>query len=145
MGVHENKQRITGAIDAFNRGDVKGYLAAYSRQCALHGFPPPVPPTYDGLTGFIEQLMKALPDVRVKVEDVVAEGDHIAVRYTMSGTHKGDLLGAKPTNRRIEFEAITLLRFDQQGQIAERWQRSDEVSLLTQLGLLPAAAQAAGG
>ena len=142
MSAQDNKSRVARAIESFNRGDGKGYLEAYSQDCVLHGFPPQVEPNYEGLTRFVNEFLGGIPDARVELHEVVAEDDYVAARYTMRGTHQGPLLGAAPTGNRIEFEAMTLLRFDAAGRIAERWQRGDEITLLRQLGLLAALAQA---
>ena len=80
-----------------------------------------------------------MPDARITAEDLFADGDRVAVRYTLTGTHEGELFGAPGTGGALNVEGITLLRFEKD-LVAERWNRLDDVTLLTQLGLLPAAA-----
>ena len=81
--------------------------------------------------GFLE----AFPDLNVTVEDVLAEGEQVAVRWTQRGTHQGEMerLGP-PTGRSFELEGITIHRFEGD-KIAETWERYDNLSLLQQLGL----------
>ena len=83
--------------------------------------------------GFLE----AFPDLNVTVEDVLAEGEQVAVRWTQRGTHQGEMerLGP-PTGRSFELEGITIHRFEGE-KIAETWERYDNLSLLQQLGLAP--------
>ena len=72
----------------------------------------------------------------------MAEGDLVAGNLRISGTHQGEFMGASPTGSEIEVDAMAFLRFDENGKIGERWTRLDDVSLLTQLGLLPTPAGA---
>ena len=65
-------------------------------------------------------------------------GDRVAVRYVLTGTHDGDLLGAAGTGQALEVEGITIVRFEGD-LVAERWNRLDDVTLLTQLGLMATA------
>lgn len=65
----------------------------------------------------------------------------MALRFALTGTHVGELFGAAGTGRTLEVEGITLVRFVD-GLVAERWNRLDDMALLTQLGALPVAAPA---
>ena len=85
----------------------------------------------------------AFPDLHVSVEDVVAEGDKVAIRYTSRGTHQGETGGlGSPTGRQIELEGLAMQRFEGD-KIAEFWDRFDTLSLLQQLGLAPEQQRAA--
>jgi steroid delta-isomerase-like uncharacterized protein len=65
-------------------------------------------------------LLGALPDLRVVVEGTLAERDEVAIRWSATGTHRGDELGPKASGRRIEFRGISWVRF-QDGRIVEGW------------------------
>ena len=71
---------------------------------------------------------------------MVAEGDKVAARITMTGTHKGEYMGAPPTNKKITIRAIAIERFAG-GKIVEEWGMSDTLSILRQLGAAPALAR----
>lgn len=91
-------------------------------------------------------LLSAFPDWHVTLEDVVAEGDRVAVRLTYTGTHRGELvhpvLGRlPPIDRRIRFMSVDLFRIAD-GRIVESWVSCDRLGLLQQLGVLPAPEQA---
>lgn len=101
----------------------------------FHGYPPQVPPDHAGVTQFYEAVVAAFPDVRVTVEDTVGEGDRLAVRYVLTGTHAAPFLGAPPTGRTVSVEGITVLHLGG-GRITERWNRLDELALLTEIGAL---------
>jgi steroid delta-isomerase-like uncharacterized protein len=78
----------------------------------------------------------AFPDLHFTIDDMVAEGDKVAARITMTGTHKGEYMGAPPTNKKITIRAIAIERFAG-GKIVEEWGMTDTLGLMQQLGLVP--------
>jgi len=82
----------------------------------------------------IFELRTAFPDISIAVEDVVVEGDKVAARFTMRGTHSGEYLGIKPTGRTVEVNSFEISR-TRDGKYAETWGVLDLFSLLTQLGI----------
>lgn len=87
---------------------------------------------------FANNLRGAIPDIRMTIEDIMAEGDKVTVRITVEGTHKGGQLGVAPTGRRIRIAGVVLVRIAN-GQIFEGWNSWDQLGLLRQIGALPAA------
>ena len=86
---------------------------------------------------WLARPFEAFPDLNVTVEDVIAEGDKVVIRYTSGGTHQGETGGlGPPTGRQIELEGIAIQRFEG-SKIVEFWDRFDNLSLLQQLGLAP--------
>jgi steroid delta-isomerase-like uncharacterized protein len=79
---------------------------------------------------------KALPDLRVRVNQTVAERDLVAVYWTASGTNTEAGMGFPATGRRIKIDGMTLFRFEA-GKICEEWSVWDMLSVLRQAGLLP--------
>ena len=80
---------------------------------------------------------KALPDMRVKVNHIVAEGDHVSVYWTASGTNTAAGWGMPATGKSVSLNGMTLFRFER-GLIQEEWSVFNMYSILKQLGLLPA-------
>lgn len=78
-------------------------------------------------------LLRAFPDLHVKVEDVVAEGDKVVYRNTVTGTHQGEYRGMAPTGRSVTYSEIFIVRLAN-GRIAEIWGVVDVHSQLLQLG-----------
>jgi predicted ester cyclase len=79
----------------------------------------------------------AFPDLNVTVEDVLAEGEKVVSRYTVRGTHQGEVEEfGPPTGRPIEIEGITIHRIEG-GKRVEEWERYDNLSVMQQLGLVP--------
>ena len=138
----DHASTIISAVDKLNAGDVDGYIGGlYAPDSRFHGFPEAFSPDRDGITEFFRTLVAAVPDTRITAQDLLIDGDRVAIRFTLSGTHRGELFGAPGTGRSLEVEGITMLRFVD-GLVAERWNRLDDVALLTQLGALPAPAPA---
>ena len=77
----------------------------------------------------------AFPDIRVNVEDMVAEGDKVAARCSVKGKHQGDHLGFKATDIDVGFEGITIVRI-RNGKIIEAWNHFDFMNMHRQLGTL---------
>ena len=86
---------------------------------------------------FISMYKIAFPDLRATVEDVISEGDSVVTRYTVRGTHEGEIEEfGPPTGKQIELQGITIHRIAD-GKIVEEWERYDNLSLMQQLGLAP--------
>jgi predicted ester cyclase len=67
---------------------------------------------------------------------LVAEGDTVAVRVTMTATHLGPFLGVEPTGRRVRYEGMDFFRFED-GKMVEHWTSTDDLGLMQQLGVVP--------
>jgi steroid delta-isomerase-like uncharacterized protein len=90
-----------------------------------------------GFEEFLKMLAGAFPDIQAQVEDVFSEGDKVAVRLTVTGTHTGLLLGRIPaTGKRAAWTGIDILRIEN-GKIKERWSERNLLSLMRQLGAVP--------
>jgi steroid delta-isomerase-like uncharacterized protein len=103
----------------------------------------PFPGQQDGRPGLmqrVEMLIDAFAPY-FEIEDVIAEGDRVVVRWTHTGTHVGEFLGMAPTGRSFNIAGIDIYRM-QDGKLAEHWHVVDQFSLLVQLGVIPAPAGA---
>jgi steroid delta-isomerase-like uncharacterized protein len=92
-----------------------------------------------GFKLFYRNMRTTFPDLRVRIDDAIAEGPTVVVRVTLEGTHLGDGFGVKATGKRVRVEGIVIARIDQ-GRIVEGWNSWDQLGLLQQLGALPAPA-----
>lgn len=138
----DNASTIASAVDRLNAGDVEGYMSRlYAPHCRFHGFPDAFTPDRDGIAAFFRALVAAVPDARITPRDLFADGDRVAIRFALTGTHQGELFGAPGTGGALDVEGITVLAFEN-GLVVERWNRLDDIGLLTQLGALPAVAAA---
>jgi steroid delta-isomerase-like uncharacterized protein len=82
-------------------------------------------------------LLRGLPDLRLTIEDLIAEGDKVVMRNTVTGTHQGEYMGRPPTGKSVTYNEIFIFRFAG-GRIAEMWGVVDVFSQLKQLGVIPA-------
>ena len=82
------------------------------------------------------EYRQAFPDLRVTVEDLIAEGDRVAARLRVRGTHLGELNGIAPTGRRVDCSGIVISRIEE-GKIAEDWANFDDLGMMRQLGVIP--------
>jgi steroid delta-isomerase-like uncharacterized protein len=111
--------------DAFLAEGYRGHMAGAAQ-----------PIDRDGWTAWFQGFRAAFPDARFTVEDMVAEGDRVAARLTMRGTHLGPLNGVPPTGRTVVVSGMSLERVAD-GRIVEGWNENDALGLLQQLGVLP--------
>ena len=90
-------------------------------------------------------FVAAFPDLKFDVRQVVVGDNMAAVRGIQTGTHLGNFLGmVPPTGKSVEWSGTAIFRFDDNGQIVERWQDLDNLSLFQQLGVIPAFGSAGG-
>ena len=75
----------------------------------------------------------AFPDLKIVIEDLIAEGEMVAARSTLSGTHRGTIFGIAATGRTVKMPSLTMVRITD-GLLCESWVRSDTVGLMNQLG-----------
>jgi len=83
----------------------------------------------------------AFPDLRVTIEDIIAEGETVMTRWSCRGTHKGDLSGVAPTGKQFTISGITVARLAN-GKMAEGYVNWDALGLMQQLGVVPELAKA---
>lgn len=95
----------------------------------------PAPLDSEAWTRFLAGFVEAFPDLQLRVEDAVAEGDLVAQRIHFEGTHTGEFQGLPPTHRKVTFSGLELNRFVD-GRVAEHWFQMDSLTLLQQLGLV---------
>ena len=136
MAQNENVAAIESAVEKMNAGDVDGYLELYADNVTVHGYPPGVEGK-EGITEFYRAFRNAFEGFQLAVEDVMAEGDKVAVRYRITGTHSGELMGVPGSGNEVDIEGQSFFRFEN-GRVAERWQSLDGANLMTQIGALPA-------
>ena len=86
---------------------------------------------------FVRNLREAIPDIHIRVEDIIAEGDRAAVRVVLEGTHRGPGLGVAPGGRPVRVSGIIIVRFAGD-KIVEGWNSWDQLGLLQQIGAIPA-------
>lgn len=89
----------------------------------------------------IEGILAAFPDISATVEEIIAEGDLVAMRVALRGTHDGEFVGVAPTGKEFEIGNMVFTRIED-GMIVERWVQPDTLGLVQQLGIDPSAMKA---
>jgi len=132
-----NKALVRRLIEeTLNRGnlDVAEKMIAPSFVRYKDNVPGPEGP--EGYGQLVKVFRTAFPDVRVTIEDMIAEGDRVATRQTYRGTHKGDLMGNPATDRPVTFTGMCLYRITD-GKIAAEWIEYDALGMMQQIGAVP--------
>jgi steroid delta-isomerase-like uncharacterized protein len=100
---------------------------------------PGTSPDRDGLHDFVKQVRSAFPDLDAEIDDILVEGDRLAVRSTIRGTHEGDFMGIAATGKKVEVANYDFVRIEND-QAVEHWGTIDSAALMEQLGAVPAGA-----
>ena len=136
MSIEENKSIVRRF---FELGPSKGDLYAANELLApgfvLH-VPLPCSPGVQGIDEVITACRAAFEDLHVSVEDMVADGDKVAARFTARGIHMGAFMGLPPTGKPIVMTGMEIFRLER-GKIAELWGEANLLGLMQQLGILP--------
>lgn len=133
----DTKQLVLDHYARINAGDVAGGAAYLAEDCVNHA----AIPEAQGRAGFeriMGKLRVAFPDLKLEIQDVLADGDRVVVRGWMTGTHRGPLaftnFPVEATGKTVKTEQIHILRVAN-GKIVEQWAGRDDVGLFRQLGL----------
>ncbi len=133
-----NKAAVRACFEEASRGNFDALNAILSPDYVLH---PEGVRGADGLAAMVQGYREALADLAVTIDHQFTDGDYVATRMTFTGRHEGELMGAPPSGREVEFTGLTISRC-RDGRIEEEWELVDVVTLLQQIGALPAGAEA---
>jgi steroid delta-isomerase-like uncharacterized protein len=117
----------------------RGEMAAVDDLVAEDFVPHTYPGTTDreGLKRAMERVSQGIADARFTIEDVIAEGDRVAVRLTSGATQVGEFMGMPPSGKHYAIEEIHIFRI-RDGRISEHWHQFDQLGMMRQLGIMPA-------
>jgi steroid delta-isomerase-like uncharacterized protein len=124
--------------EAFGKGNLAAVDQLVADTFVEHAPPPGIPANKAGVKQTVEMFRSAFPDMTIAIEDVIAEGDKVAVRLVSRGTHKGPLMGIAPTGRTVNIREQHWVRIAN-GQIVEHWGIEDSLGMMQQLGVVPSA------
>jgi steroid delta-isomerase-like uncharacterized protein len=137
----ENNKAVTHQFleELFNKRNLAIADALCATNVVDHGLGPETSGV-EAIKRSAGMFLAAFPDLHFTFEDYIAEGDQVVVRWTTSGTQKGELMGIPPSGKQISVSGMEIYRFEG-GKIVEHWLESDMLGLLQQLGAIPAPAQ----
>ena len=141
MAAEENKALVRRFVEEFwNEGNATAADELMEIDAVIH-MPTGEVVDLDGLKSFVGTFRESFPDWHSSVEELIAEGDKVAERWTGRGTHRGELLGILPTGKRVEVPGSVFYRIVG-GKIVEFRGLFNMMSLMQQLGVIPAPQQA---
>ena len=141
MSAEENRALVRRFVEEFwNEGNMSAADELVAVDAAIH-MPPGEVVKLDGLKRFAGTFRGSFPDWHSTVEELIAEGDRVAERWIGRGTHRGQLQGIPPTGRRVEVPGSVFYRIVG-GKIVEFRGQLDMMTLMQQLGVIPAPQQA---
>jgi predicted ester cyclase len=135
--TEDNEKAVRDCFENAARGNFDALDGIVTPDYLLH---PDEARGAEGLKEVVQQYRDALADLHVSIDQQFSSGDCVATRITISGRHEGDLMGTPATGNEVSFSGLTISRCEG-GRIAEEWELVDMVSLLGQVGALPAMAQ----
>jgi steroid delta-isomerase-like uncharacterized protein len=90
----------------------------------------------EGFKEYVRAMCTPFPDARIAIEDVIVEGERMAMRWTFTGTQSGDFVGIPASGKALTLTGISIIRI-KEGRIAEGWDGYDALGMLRQLGVAP--------
>ena len=133
-------RRFHGATNTGNLELISNTIDELVEPDALIRTPLPIDATgAQVLKEVFARLLRVFPDLQVVIEDLIAEGDRVVSRNTVTGTQLGDYMGHPPTGNSVTYDEIFIFRFAG-GRIVETWGVVDVLSQMRQVGVIPAPA-----
>lgn len=123
------------ADEIWTRGNLVTIPELFSESFTMHYGDKVYVLTHEDYSRMVTTWRTAFPDLKMVVNDIIINGDKVAARYTVTGTHLGELWGYKPTGKQFQFDEIYIVRVEA-GKMVETWGVWDEYGFRKQLGFL---------
>ena len=124
--------------ELLNAADVDGFGELLADDFIEHEELPGLAPSKDGVKTFFRMQIAAFPDLRLAVEDVVADGVKAVARVRYTGTQQGEFQGMPATGKAVDIQLIDIFAFADDGRVREHWGVIDLMKMMQQLGVVPA-------
>lgn len=133
----QNRNIVLRALEElYNQGNLESADEFYASDYIWHNVSGSDVHGSEGMRQHVSEVRNAFPDIHITFEDIIAENDKVVTRWTIVGTHKGDLMGIPPSDVQVRFTGILISRVSA-GKIVEDWENSDVLGLMQQLGVIP--------
>jgi steroid delta-isomerase-like uncharacterized protein len=120
MSTEENKKAVRRVFEEImNWGDLRAIDDLVADDYLVNE-PPGIPPGKEGFRALVNMYRTAAPDLKMTIEEMIAEGDQVAARWTATGTMTGEMMGIPPSGQKVTFQAISWFRL-KNGRLAEEW------------------------
>ena len=132
----ENKAVVRRFMGVFETGDLSVLDEVLASNYVDHNPFPEQAPGPEGMKEMLGMMRAIFPDMAVTAEDMIAEGDKVVVRWTGTGTHRGEFMGIPATGNKVTVTGIGIDRLVD-GKIVEHWEQFDTMGMMQQLGAIP--------
>ncbi|HEY7271684.1 MAG TPA: ester cyclase [Actinoplanes sp.] len=136
MSISDGEAVVRRWIDAWNVQDAEAGCNLLSSDFVRHDANLPEVVGADAQRDFLHGVFSAFPDINVEVEQLISQGDTVAARVLVRGTHRDVFLGIPATGRRFKIQSVDTFRLGD-GKIVEQWVVMDALGLMQQLGAIP--------
>jgi steroid delta-isomerase-like uncharacterized protein len=145
MSTEQNKALLSRLMkEVFSRGNISLVDELLAPDFVEHEeLPPGIPPGREAVKQFSTLFRSAFPDLKITIDDIIAEGDKVVVRGIWSGTHKGEFMGIPPTDKSVSFGVIDIVRIVG-GKVVEHWGQMDTLRMMQQLGVIATPGESEG-
>ena len=133
MSIEENKAIIRRYQEAYNSNNLDALDELVAVDVLTPKIMPDIPFGLEGAKAVHRKTLLGMPDFRTEIDELIAEGDKVMARVTMTGTHTGDFYGIPATGKSVNFTGMYIARI-KDGKIVEHWGEEDALSLMKQLG-----------
>jgi steroid delta-isomerase-like uncharacterized protein len=141
MSAEQNKAIVRRWFDeVVSQGNIE-LVDEICMQCVpsfvvIQGVADPPPQGLEGVKGLIGVLRTAFPDLKFTIEGQIAEGDQVATRLTVRGTHLGEFMGIPATGKQMAVSGVSIWRLAD-GKLVNEWVNWDSLAMMQQLGVVP--------
>ena len=135
MSTEENKALMRRSGDALNQQNLAAYYELIAPDVVVHDHATTMQ-GLEALKQFVTMYFSAFPDAQYTIEDMRAEGDSVFARYTVQGTHQGNLMGLAPTGKQVSILSMVIVRYAN-GKAVEIWYNYDRLGMMQQMGAIP--------
>jgi steroid delta-isomerase-like uncharacterized protein len=132
-----NADTMRQFYDRVNAGDIDGFAALIADDMIEHEKVEGLPQTKEGVVEFFKMFGAAFSDLRLDAEDMIVSGDKAWARVRITGTNDGEFMGMPATGKSVDFQAVDMVRFNDDGIAAEHWGVTDTMTMMQQLGVVP--------
>lgn len=134
MSSTTNKALVRSFIESWNRGDLQSMTQFWSPDMVHYSRGESM--STEAVEQAMAGIMQAFPDMKLEIEDMLAEGNRVASLLKLSATHSGEYMGVSPTGRHVSCSFMGIVEVAD-GKVVAHWGVADGLHLLQQLGLIP--------
>lgn len=136
MSDETNRKLVEDYTNAWAKGDAIRLEGLLDNGFRFNNPPPGLTPDKKGAIAMSKLFHTGFPDLAMRIEKVVIQGDNVCVRAVGTGTHKGEFMGVQPTNKRVQTGLLSIVTI-RNGKVVEDITEFDSLALFTQIGAIP--------